>query len=43
MVDIKSTLMLLGVFRRRMVAYLVLVTMMMTIALAAAINLNTTW
>jgi uncharacterized membrane protein YraQ (UPF0718 family) len=43
MVDIKSTLMFLGVFKRRTVAYLVLLPLMMTIVLTVAINLNTTW
>jgi uncharacterized membrane protein YraQ (UPF0718 family) len=43
MVDIKSTLMFLGVFKRRTVAYLVLLPLMMTIVLTVAINLHTTW
>jgi uncharacterized membrane protein YraQ (UPF0718 family) len=43
MVDIKSTLMFLGVFRRRTVAYLVALPLMMTIVLAVAINLFTGW
>jgi uncharacterized membrane protein YraQ (UPF0718 family) len=43
MVDIKSTLMYLGVFRRRTVLYLVLLPLMMTILAAVAINLNTSW
>jgi hypothetical protein len=43
MVDIKSTLMFLGVFKRRTVAYLVLLPLMMTIVVTVAINLNTTW
>jgi uncharacterized membrane protein YraQ (UPF0718 family) len=40
MVDIKNTLMLLAVFRRRMVARLVLMPLTMTLMLAAAINLS---
>lgn len=40
MVDIKSTLMFLGVFRRRTVLYLVLLPLMMTLVAATAINLG---
>jgi hypothetical protein len=43
MVDIKSTLMFLGVFRRRTVVYLILLPLMMTILAAVFINLNTAW
>jgi len=43
MVDIKSTLMFLGVFRRRTVAYLILLPLMMTILATVLINLNTAW
>jgi uncharacterized membrane protein YraQ (UPF0718 family) len=43
MVDIKSTLMFLGLFRRRTVLYLVLLPLMMTLVLSVAINLNTSW
>jgi uncharacterized membrane protein YraQ (UPF0718 family) len=43
MVDIKSTLMFLSVFKRRTVAYLVLLPLMMTVVLTVAINLNTSW
>jgi uncharacterized membrane protein YraQ (UPF0718 family) len=43
MVDIKSTLMFLGVFRRRTVAYLVLLPLLMNIVIATFINLNTAW
>jgi hypothetical protein len=43
MVDIKSTLMFLGVFRRRTVAYLILLPLLMTILAGLVINLNTTW
>ena len=43
MVDIKSTLMFLGVFRRRTVAYLILLPLLMNIVSAVFINLNTTW
>lgn len=40
MVDIKSTLMFLGVFRRRTVLYLILLPLMMTLVAAMAINLG---
>jgi len=43
MVDIKSTLMFLGVFRRRTVAYLILLPLMMTLLAALIINFYTTW
>ncbi len=43
MVDIKSTLMFLGVFRRRAVVYLILLPLLMTILAGVFINLNTTW
>lgn len=43
MVDIKSTLMFLGVFKRRAVAYLILLPLLMTILAGVFINLNTTW
>lgn len=43
MVDIKSTLMFLGLFKRRTVAYLVLLPLLMTILAAVFINLNTSW
>jgi uncharacterized protein len=43
MVDIKSTLMFMGVFRKRAVAYLVLLPLLMSIVLGVAINLNTPW
>lgn len=43
MVDIKSTLMFLGVFRKRAVAYLVLLPLLMALVLGVAINLNTPW
>ena len=43
MVDIKSTLMYLGVFRRRTVLYLVLLPLLMNIVSAVFINLNTPW
>jgi uncharacterized protein len=41
MVDIKSTIMFLGVFRRRVVAYLILLPLLMTMLVALWINLNT--
>lgn len=43
MVDIKSTLMFLGVFRRRAVLYLILLPLVMTILAAVIINLNFAW
>jgi hypothetical protein len=43
MVDIKSTIMYLGVFKRRAVVYLILLPLIMTILAAVFINLNTTW
>lgn len=43
MVDIKSTLMFLGVFKRRAVVYLILLPLVMTILASVFINLNTTW
>jgi uncharacterized membrane protein YraQ (UPF0718 family) len=43
MVDIKSTLMYLGVFKRRAVVYLILLPLVMTILASVFINLNTTW
>jgi len=43
MVDIKSTIMFLGVFKRRAVVYLILLPLVMTILASVFINLNTTW
>lgn len=43
MVDIKSILMFLGVFRPRPVVYLVLLPLIMVILAAVTINLYTTW
>ena len=43
MVDIKSTWMLAGVFQRRIVVYLILLTFLMTLLMGVFINLNTTW
>lgn len=43
MVDIKSTIMFLRVFKRRAVAYLILLPLAMTILFSVFINLNTTW
>ncbi len=43
MVDIKSSLMFLGVFKRKTVAYLIVLPMLMTVLAAVFINLNTTW
>lgn len=40
MVDIKSTLMFLGVFERRVVAYLILMLLLMTMLTAIWVNLN---
>jgi uncharacterized membrane protein YraQ (UPF0718 family) len=43
MVDIKSTLMFLGVFRRKYVAYLIVLPFLMTLLLSVFINLNVNW
>jgi uncharacterized protein len=43
MVDIKSALMFLSVFRRRIVLYLILLPMTMTLVVALYINLNVGW
>ncbi|MBI3941506.1 MAG: permease [Chloroflexi bacterium] len=43
MVDVKSTLMFLGVFRRRSVAYLVLLPFVLAMLMAVYINLNLGW
>ncbi|HEY3342566.1 MAG TPA: permease [Anaerolineae bacterium] len=43
MVDIKSTLMFLGVFRRRVVLYLVLLPFLAAVVIGLAINLNLGW
>ncbi|MBZ0304621.1 MAG: permease [Anaerolineae bacterium] len=40
MVDIKSTMMFLGVFRRRIVVYLIVLPFLLTALLSIAINLN---
>jgi uncharacterized protein len=43
MVDIKSALMFLSIFRRRIVFYLVLLPMAMTLVIALYLNLNVAW
>jgi uncharacterized membrane protein YraQ (UPF0718 family) len=43
MVDIKSVMMFLGVFRRRIVLYLVLLPLMMSLLMAVFLNLNVGW
>lgn len=43
MVDIKSALMFLGVFKRRVVLYLILIPMMLTLLITVFINLNLGW
>lgn len=43
MVDIKSSLMFLGVFRRRTVAYLILLPFLMALLFGVFINLNINW
>jgi uncharacterized membrane protein YraQ (UPF0718 family) len=43
MVDIKSSLMFLGVFRRRAVLYLILLPMLLTMLIAIYLNLNVRW
>src|SRR5690606_36564556 len=40
LVDIKSTLMFLGVFQRRIVLYLILLPLLMTLLIGVWINLN---
>ncbi len=43
MIDIKSTLMLLGVFKRRVVVYLILLTAAMAFVVGVFVNLNLAW
>lgn len=43
MVDIKSSLMFLGVFRRRTVMYLILLPLMLTMLISIYLNLNVKW
>lgn len=43
MVDIKSSLMFLGVFQRRTVAYLILLPLLFTLVISVFINLNVGW
>lgn len=43
MVDIKSSLMFLGVFRRRTVMYLILLPLMLTMLITIYLNLNIKW
>lgn len=43
MVDIKSSLMFLGVFRRRAVSYLILLPLVLSLLMAIFINLNLSW
>jgi uncharacterized protein len=43
MMDVKSTLMLLSVFRRRVVLYLVLLPLTIMLAVAVYLNLNVAW
>jgi hypothetical protein len=43
MVDIKSTLLFMGVFRRKYVAYLVVLPFLITMLMAVFINLNLNW
>lgn len=43
MVDVKSVLMFLSVFRRRIVLYLVLLPLMMSLFIAVYLNLNASW
>lgn len=43
MVDIKSLMMFLGVFRRKYVAYLVLLPLLMTMLIGVFLNLNVGW
>jgi uncharacterized membrane protein YraQ (UPF0718 family) len=43
MVDIKSALMFLSVFKRRTVLYLILLPLMATLFIAVYLNLNVSW
>jgi hypothetical protein len=43
MIDIKSTMMFIGVFRKRIVFYLLLLPFLMTLLIGAFINLNLNW
>ncbi len=43
MVDIKSSLMFLGVFRRRSVLYLILLPLLLTLLITVFVNLNLGW
>ena len=43
MLDIKSTLLFLSVFERRVVAYLLLIPLLATMLVALFINLNVNW
>jgi uncharacterized membrane protein YraQ (UPF0718 family) len=43
MVDIKSSLMFLGVFRRRSVAYLILLPLLLSLVISIFVNLNLGW
>jgi len=43
MVDIKSTLMFAGVYRRRVVAYLVLLPFILSLVIGLFVNLNLNW
>jgi len=43
MIDIKSTLMFLGVFRRKIVAYLIVLPFLLTLLFSVFINLNLNW
>lgn len=43
MVDIKSSLMFMGVFNKRTVAYIIFIPLLLSILMGVFINLNTTW
>jgi uncharacterized membrane protein YraQ (UPF0718 family) len=43
MVDIKSSLMFLRVFRRKTVLYLILLPLLMALLVAVYVNLNVRW
>ncbi len=43
MVDIKSSLMFMGVFNKRTVAYIILIPLLLSILMGVFINLNTMW
>jgi uncharacterized membrane protein YraQ (UPF0718 family) len=43
MVDIKSSLMFMGVFKRRVVVYLIMLPLLFSLVISVFINLNLGW